>query len=107
VLGVVGFVDVPITHESVVWWRSLHQGPTVLQLGSPTIAPVMLAVLMFSLLAFTLAYGYLMAVRMRVGRLEDRAASTVVSVPAPRARAPRPTATPVATVAGGEGGDHA
>lgn len=98
VIGIVGFVDVPITHESVTWWRSLHQGPTVLQLGTPTIAPSMLATLMFSLLAFTVAYGYLMAVRMRVGRLEDRASSTVVSSPAPRTRAPRPVAAATAPV---------
>ena len=38
VLGVVGFVDVPIVHMSVVWWRSLHQAPTVLRPGAPTIA---------------------------------------------------------------------
>lgn len=95
VIGVVGFVDVPITHLSVTWWRSLHQGATVLRLGAPTIAPSMLATLMFALVAFTLAYGYLMAVRMRVGRSEDRAASTVVSVPAPRTRAPRPATVAV------------
>ncbi len=82
----------------------------MLRLGSPTIAPIMLATLMFALLAFSLAYGYLMAVRMRVGRSEDRAASTVVSSPAPRARAPRPASpmpSPVSTMAGPEGGDHA
>jgi heme exporter protein C len=103
VIGVVGFVDVPITHLSVTWWRSLHQGATVLRLGSPTIAPSMLATLLFALFAFTLAYGYLMAVRMRVGRMEERAATTVVSQPAPRARAPRPAAS----VAAQGGGDDA
>ncbi|HEX3592329.1 MAG TPA: cytochrome c biogenesis protein CcsA [Pseudonocardiaceae bacterium] len=111
VIGVVGFVDVPITHLSVTWWRSLHQGPTVLQLSTPTIAPIMLFTLMFSLLVFTLAYGYLMAVRMRVGRMEDRASSTVVSVPAPRTRAPRPVSmavpTALPTTAAPGGGDNA
>ncbi|HEX5405991.1 MAG TPA: cytochrome c biogenesis protein CcsA [Pseudonocardiaceae bacterium] len=102
VIGVVGFADVPITHLSVTWWRSLHQGPTVLQLSSPTIAPIMLFTLMFALVVFTLAYGYLMAVRMRVGRIEDRASSTVVSTPAPRARAPRPAAAAAAVAGGGD-----
>ncbi len=27
VVGIVGFLDVPIVHLSVVWWRSLHQAP--------------------------------------------------------------------------------
>ncbi len=90
VVGVVGFVDVPIVHMSVVWWRSLHQEATVIRPGAPTMDPSMLATLLFGTLAFSLAYGYLMAVRLRVGRLEDHAASTVMSQPSPRARAPRP-----------------
>jgi heme exporter protein C len=89
VVGVVGFVDVPIVHMSVVWWRSLHQEATVLRPGTPTMAGSMLATLLFSTLAFTLTYAYLMAVRTRVGRVEERAAGTVMAVPAPRAGTPR------------------
>jgi heme exporter protein C len=74
VIGIVGFVDVPIVHLSVVWWRSLHQGPTVLRLGGPEIHGWMLAALLVGVGAFTLAYAYLMAIRLRVGRLEERAA---------------------------------
>ncbi|HEY2550055.1 MAG TPA: cytochrome c biogenesis protein CcsA [Streptosporangiaceae bacterium] len=86
VIGVIGYIDVPIVHYSVVWWRSLHQGATVLRLGSPTIAASMLATLMFAFVTFSVAYGYLMAVRLRVGRLEDRSTGTVSAVSAPRAR---------------------
>ena len=74
---------------SVVWWRSLHQQATILRPGAPTIAGSMLVTLMVGFVAFNLAYGYLMAVRMRVGRIEDRAANTVMSTPSPRARKPR------------------
>jgi heme exporter protein C len=94
VVGVVGFIDVPIVHLSVVWWRSLHQQATVLRLGTPTIAGSMLATLLFAFVTFSLAYGYLMAVRMRVGRLEDRSAVPVTSLSAPRARRPRPADVP-------------
>jgi heme exporter protein C len=72
VVGVVGFLDVPVVHLSVVWWRSLHQEPTVVRLGGPTIAPIMLAALLVAVLAFTVVYLYLVTFRMRVGRLEDR-----------------------------------
>ena len=97
VVGVVGFIDVPIVHMSVVWWRSLHQQATVLRLGAPTIAGSMLATLLLGFVTFSLAYGYLMAVRLRVGRLEDRAATPVSQPSVPRARAPRPvTAGPQA-----------
>src|SRR5215472_6912539 len=98
VLGVIGFIDVPIVHESVVWWRSLHQQATVLRLGAPTIAASMLATLLLGFVAFSLAYGYLIAVRLRVGRLEDRSSVPVSSLSAPRASRPRPAAVPNAGV---------
>jgi heme exporter protein C len=79
VIGVVGFVDVPIVHLSVTWWRSLHQGPTVFRLGGPEIHGTMLLALLFGVAAFTLLYSYLMTVRLRVGRLEERAAREALS----------------------------
>jgi heme exporter protein C len=79
VVGIVGFADVPIVHLSVTWWRGLHQGPTVRLLGAPTIAPVMLAALLTGVAAFTLAYAYMVALRLRVGRLEDRAMADALS----------------------------
>ena len=89
VVGVCGFVDVPIVHMSVVWWRSLHQEASVVRAGAPTMAGSMLATLLLATVAFSFAYAYLMAVRTRVGRLEDRAARTVTAQPMPRARSPR------------------
>jgi heme exporter protein C len=79
VVGIVGFVDVPIVQLSVTWWRGLHQGPTVRLLEAPTIAPVMLAALLVGVFAFTVAYLFLMALRLRVGRLEDRAVAEALS----------------------------
>ena len=101
VVGVVGFIDVPIVHESVVWWRSLHQQATVLRIGAPTIAASMLATLLLAFVAFSLAYGYLMAVRLRVGRLEDRS-SVPVSMPVtPRASRPRSATIPTSVASDG------
>jgi heme exporter protein C len=85
VIGVIGFVDVPIVHMSVVWWRSLHQEATVVRGGAPTMDPSMLATLLLGAVAFSFVYAYLMAVRMRVGRLEDSAAGSLMRRPSPRA----------------------
>jgi heme exporter protein C len=70
---------VPIVQLSVEWWRSLHQGPTIRLLGESTIAPIMAAALFTALAAFTLLYLYLMVVRLRVGRLEERALAEALS----------------------------
>src|SRR5579883_2467840 len=55
VLGIVGFVDVPIVHMSVTWWRALHPEPTVARLdSSPLLPPEMLATLVVASVAFGL-----------------------------------------------------
>src|ERR687884_387266 len=54
-VGIVGFVDVPVVHFSVVWWRTLHQPATVLSPDPAPIDPRMLAALLVALVAFTLA----------------------------------------------------
>jgi heme exporter protein C len=79
VIGIVGFVDVPIVHLSVVWWRSLHQQATLLRVGGPEIHGSMLAALLVGVAAFTLVYAYLMTLRLRVGRLEERAVREALS----------------------------
>jgi len=78
VVGIVGFVDVPIVHLSVRWWRSLHQAPARL-IGIPEVSPMMGAALGIGFLAFTIVYGYFMAVRLRLGRLEERAVAEALS----------------------------
>jgi heme exporter protein C len=64
VLGIIGFVDVPIIHQSVVWWRTLHPEPVVLAPGGPAMPPSMLISLAISLLAFTALYLWLTRVRL-------------------------------------------
>jgi heme exporter protein C len=31
VLGIIGFLDIPLIHMSVYWWRTLHQPPSILR----------------------------------------------------------------------------
>jgi heme exporter protein C len=78
VVGIVGFADIPIVQLSVDWWRGLHQQQSI-RLGSVTIAPIMLWTLLLAVAAFTLLYLYLMALRLRVGRLEERAMAEALS----------------------------
>ncbi|GAC1319212.1 MAG: cytochrome c biogenesis protein CcsA [Chloroflexota bacterium] len=74
VIGIIGFIDIPIVHFSVLWWRSLHQGPTVLKpnLGEPSLDDRMEVALMVNMLAFTLLFVFLLGQRMRLARLEAR-----------------------------------
>jgi hypothetical protein len=51
----------------------------VLRLGGPEIEGVMLAALLVGVAAFTVTYTYLMTLRLRVGRIEERAAREALS----------------------------
>lgn len=66
VLGIIGFLDVPIIHMSVVWWRTLHQPASVLRPGPSTVAPDMQVALYANLAAFVLLYGYFLVKRVRL-----------------------------------------
>jgi heme exporter protein C len=70
VLGIIGFIDVPIVHQSVVWWRSLHPEPVVLNSRGPQLPVEMLVTLLVNLLAFTVLYAFLLVTRIRVANLE-------------------------------------
>lgn len=69
---IVGFALVPVVHWSVVWWRSLHQAPSVLRPDGPTIGGAMLATLLINALAASLLAGWLVMRRVRLSRLEMR-----------------------------------
>jgi heme exporter protein C len=70
VAGLVAFVDVPLVHYSVDWWRSLHQGPTITRLD-PTIDGLMLFTLMTGIVVFVGLYVWLAIHRFRVQHLEE------------------------------------
>jgi heme exporter protein C len=64
IFGLIGAVNVPIINRSVVWWNSLHQGPSITLKGS-TIAPEILWPLGFTTLGFSLMFGAIVLMRMR------------------------------------------
>ncbi|MDP9065914.1 MAG: heme ABC transporter permease, partial [Pseudomonadota bacterium] len=64
-LAIVGVVNVPIIHYSVVWWNSLHQGATVAKLGRPSMPDSMLWPLLAMLLGFMAFYGAVLCIRLR------------------------------------------
>ncbi|GAA1717519.1 cytochrome c biogenesis protein CcsA [Nonomuraea bangladeshensis] len=64
--GCAGFLTVPLAHGSVLWWRALHQPPTVLSPeGRLPIAAPMLAALILATAAFTALAAWVVARRVR------------------------------------------
>ena len=89
VVGIFGFIDVPVVHFSVTWWRTQHPGPIVVNDALPA---EMLATFLFTL-ACTLALATVfIAIRYRIETLIDQKVNAVE--PAEVIAGPQPEAAP-------------
>jgi heme exporter protein C len=64
IFGLVGAINIPIIHYSVIWWNSLHQPPSLGWGGSAMAAPFLWG-LLGSTLGFTLIFAGVVLARMR------------------------------------------
>ena len=74
VLGIIGFLDIPLIHMSVYWWRTLHQPPSILRPDKApwdNVHPAMLTALAINFVAFVLLYFYLLSRRFRLGEISE------------------------------------
>ncbi|MEO5810157.1 MAG: heme ABC transporter permease CcmC [Sphingomicrobium sp.] len=74
--GLVGAVNLPIIHYSVLWWRTLHQGQSI-TLGGSKIAPELLWPLPLTMLGFTALFAAAMLMRMRADLADIRRESRI------------------------------
>ncbi len=75
VLGIIGFLDIPLIHMSVYWWRTLHQPPSILRPDKApweNVHPAMLVALSINFIAFILLYFYLLSLRFRLGEAKEQ-----------------------------------
>lgn len=72
VVGIIGFVDVPIVYYSVQWWRSIHPQQVVGPLAeSGSLSSSMAMVLLVSSVAFLVFTIWLVLERMALREAED------------------------------------
>ena len=76
IVALAAFLNLPLVHYSVEWWRTLHQPASLLEprrLGDPQIEGVMLFTLLLAVVAFTLLYAWLLIHRFRLAWVEEQA----------------------------------
>ena len=72
VVGIVGFVDVPIVYYSVVWWRSIHPSPVVGPFAqSDALDGTMALILLFSMITFLFFFAYMVVERIELRNTEE------------------------------------
>lgn len=71
ILALVGAINIPIIHYSVVWWNTLHQPASVSKLDNPSIELSMLIPLLSMALAFKLFYLFIVLLNSRSELLEQ------------------------------------
>jgi len=69
VVGIVGFVDVPIVALAIQLWRTQHPGPVIFEGG---LIPSMLLTLLVSIAAFTVLYIVLVSQSISIKHLSNR-----------------------------------
>jgi heme exporter protein C len=79
IVGIFGFIDVPIVYFSVTWWRTIHPGPVILTDALP---PEMLLTFLVTMACTLFLAGVMIAIRYRIEVLLDEAPSPVMA-PAP------------------------
>jgi heme exporter protein C len=89
VVGIFGFVDVPVVHFSVTWWVTQHPGPVVINDALP---PEMLATFLFTMLCTVVFAAVLVVIRYRIETLRD--AKQVLVEPAKVVPAHQPEPVP-------------
>jgi len=68
VVGIFGFVDVPVVHFSVTWWTTQHPGPVIINDALP---PQMLATFLFTMACTVVLAAVMIAIRYRIETLVD------------------------------------
>jgi len=64
VFGLVGAVNIPVIHYSVLWWNSLHQPPSI-TMGKSAMASDFLVPLLVGTIGFSALFGGIVLARMR------------------------------------------
>ena len=79
--GLIAFVNVPIVHQSVEWWNTLHQRATIARRDlDPQIDGLMLFTVMLGLAVFTVVFVWMVLHRQRQLWLEDHLAESELEV---------------------------
>jgi heme exporter protein C len=87
VVGIFGFIDVPIVHFSVTWWRTQHPGPIIVNDALPA---QMLATFLFTMACTLVLAAVMVWIRYRIETFMDERLHVAEPVQMATSREPEP-----------------
>ena len=87
VVGIFGFIDVPIVHFSVTWWRTQHPGPIIVNDALPA---QMLGTFFFTMACTLVLAAVMVWIRYRIETLTDERMHVAEPVPIATSHEPEP-----------------
>jgi heme exporter protein C len=88
VVGIIGFIDVPVVYFSVRWWRTLHPGTVLGAAGGPALPRAMLYTVFVTLIAVLFFAAVLVAIRYRIEWERDERAARAAAASLELAQSP-------------------
>lgn len=70
IIAIIGFLDIPLIHQAVTWWRTLHQPSTMFSKKGQMIDDPLKWMLYLSMVVFYLLFAYLLTRRIQQERAE-------------------------------------
>ncbi|NIM19144.1 MAG: cytochrome C assembly protein [Candidatus Latescibacteria bacterium] len=71
VVGIIGFIDVPLVYLSIRWWRTQHPSPVMAGGSDSGLDPDMARAFFTCLAAFTILFVYLLMKRVKLEKLRE------------------------------------
>lgn len=71
IVGIIGFIDVPIVHMSVRWWRTLHPERIVTNAEGPDLPASMWYTVLYCIVVFTVLALFLVRQRLQIDELRE------------------------------------
>jgi heme exporter protein C len=81
IVALISSINVPLVHFSVLWWNTLHQGPSVLTpgLSSQGVHGAMAWTMLLSFVAFTCLFVWMVGRRIRLEQLRSGVGNTALN----------------------------
>ncbi|OGH03224.1 MAG: cytochrome C assembly protein [Candidatus Lambdaproteobacteria bacterium RIFOXYD1_FULL_56_27] len=81
IIAIIGFLDIPLIHQAVTWWRTLHQTSTLFSMKpGGAIDDPLKWMLYVAMVAFYLFFAYLLTKRIQLERQERELRRTLAAL---------------------------